>query len=55
LTQDEHEERFWDCIRFAERPFEEEKAGQILDAVDRLETINDVRGLIPLLVRPAGE
>ncbi len=55
LSQEEHEERFWDCIRFAERPFPDEKAKQILDAVDRLETINDVRSLIPLLVPSAGE
>lgn len=50
LTQKEHEERFWDCIGFAEKPLQKEKLEKIIDAVNNLEAINDIRAMIPMLL-----
>ena len=49
LTQKEHEERFWDCMDFAPMPIGREKAEKIISHVTRLEGLEDVRILIPLL------
>jgi 2-methylcitrate dehydratase PrpD len=50
LTQDEHEERFWDCIDFAGKPLQRERAERIMSLVGHLEQVEDVRVLIPLLL-----
>ncbi|HME42273.1 MAG TPA: MmgE/PrpD family protein [Syntrophorhabdales bacterium] len=55
LTQKEHEERFWDCIKFAEKPLDKEKVEKIIDAVEHLEAISDIRSIIPMLVFQMGK
>jgi 2-methylcitrate dehydratase PrpD len=50
LTQKEHEERFWDCMDFAPVPIQREKAEKIISMVARLEELEDIRILIPLLL-----
>ncbi len=49
LTQAEHEERFRDCINFAARPIERPSAEEIISLVARLEDLEDIRTLIPLI------
>jgi len=49
LTQAEHEERFRDCINFAARPIERHSAEEIISLVARLEDLEDIRTLIPLI------
>lgn len=49
LTQREHEERFWDCLNFAARPVERQSAEKIISLVTRLEELEDIRNLIPLV------
>jgi 2-methylcitrate dehydratase PrpD len=49
LTQTEHEERFWDCMNFAARPVERRSAEKIISLVTRLEQLEDIRILIPLI------
>jgi len=49
LTQAEHEERFWDCMNFAARPVERQWAEKIISLVTRLEELEDIRILIPLI------
>jgi len=50
LTQKEHEDRFWDCVNFAARPMEKKAAEKIIASVQRLEELEDIRILIPLIV-----
>jgi 2-methylcitrate dehydratase PrpD len=50
LTQKEHEDRFWDCVNFAARPMERKAAEKIIASVQRLEELEDIRILIPLIV-----
>jgi 2-methylcitrate dehydratase PrpD len=50
LTNEEHQQRFRDCIAFAARPLPGEKVKGVMDAVDRLEGMDDVRNVIPLLL-----
>ena len=49
LTQAEHEARFWDCVNFAARPVEKQAAEKIISLVTRLEQLEDIRILIPLI------
>lgn len=49
LTQAEHEERFRDCIDFAVRPAKSQSAEKIISMVMRLEELEDIRDLIPLI------
>ena len=49
LTREDHEERFWDCIDFAAKPIDRQKAEKIIDLVGKIEAIDDIRILIPLL------
>ena len=49
LAPEEHQRRFHDCISFAGKPLPKEKSGCILHEIERLERMEDVRGLIPLL------
>jgi 2-methylcitrate dehydratase PrpD len=51
LTEAEQRQRFRDCIAFAERPLSEERIERIFSAIDRLEEMDDIRGLIPLMIR----
>jgi 2-methylcitrate dehydratase PrpD len=50
LTQQEQEEHFWDCIDFAKKPLQREKAEKIISLILHLEELEDVRILIPLLL-----
>jgi len=50
LTREDHEERFWDCINFAEKRIARESAGKIVSGVDGIEALEDIRTLIPLLL-----
>jgi 2-methylcitrate dehydratase PrpD len=50
LKQEEHEERFRECMGFAAKPLKKERVGQIIDTIDHLEILNDIRTLIPLLL-----
>ena len=49
LTEEEHRQRFLDCIAFAAKPISHDKIENIIDAVDKLEATKDVRTLINLL------
>ncbi len=50
LTQQEHLQRFQDLLAFSTSPPAEAKVVELLDTVDRLEELKDVRTLISLLV-----
>lgn len=49
LIEEEHLERFRDCVAYAEKRRPEPDIERILDLIGRLEMIEDVRTLIPLL------
>ncbi|MBN2126068.1 MAG: MmgE/PrpD family protein [Deltaproteobacteria bacterium] len=51
LTQDEHQKRFWDCVEFAPQGLSRDKAEKILSLVNRIEELEDVRDMIPHLLR----
>ena len=42
LTAEDHKQRFQDCIASSPRPFSEEKANRIIEAVNRLAQLEDV-------------
>jgi hypothetical protein len=48
LTGDDHKKRFRDCLNFAKKKIGEEKATQIVSAIENLEKIDDVRNFIQL-------
>lgn len=50
LVEEEHMERFHDCINYAHKPLPTENIEKIIRMVDRLEVVEDVRNLIPLLL-----
>lgn len=50
LTQKEHRQRFLDCIGFARKPLPGKNISQIIDAVENLEAMRDIRDLIPLFL-----
>lgn len=50
LTQKEHLQRFRDCIDFASKRPPESNIDRIRDTVEHLETMRDVRDLVPLLI-----
>jgi len=49
LTQEEHLERFRDCVEYADNPLPADRVEKILSMVSRLEETEDVRSLVPLL------
>ena len=51
LTREEHLERFRDCLDYADNPLPGEGIEKMLAIVSRLEETEDVRTLIPLLVK----
>jgi 2-methylcitrate dehydratase PrpD len=51
LSKEEHLQRFAACLEFAPRPMPSEKVAGIVATVGRLEEVEDVRELVPLLVR----
>jgi 2-methylcitrate dehydratase PrpD len=54
LTKEDHEQRFWDCIDFAGKPIAPESAERIAALIDRIETLEDIRLLIPLFISEGG-
>ena len=50
LTREEQEARFRDCIAYAKKPLSEEKVNGIVAGVADIETLGDVRALIPFLL-----
>jgi 2-methylcitrate dehydratase PrpD len=50
LSGKEHEDRFWDCVDFAGMPIRREKAEKIASMVGTIESLADIRLLIPLLI-----
>lgn len=50
LTQEEILERFWNCIDFAKKPFPKEKVERLVSLINKLEEVEDIRSLIPLLL-----
>jgi 2-methylcitrate dehydratase PrpD len=51
LSREEHLRRFNDCLEFAERPMPARQVAALVDSVGRLEEAEDIRDLLPLLVR----
>jgi 2-methylcitrate dehydratase PrpD len=51
LSKEEHLQRFWDCLEFAEHPHPAEKATGIVALVAGMEDVPDVRRLLPLMTR----
>lgn len=50
LVYDEHMERFYDCVNYADNRISMSNIDKILSLIARLEEIEDVRNLIPLLL-----
>jgi 2-methylcitrate dehydratase PrpD len=50
LTDNEHKMRFHDCLAFAAKPLSSENIEEIIRTIEELETADDVRDLIPLLM-----
>jgi 2-methylcitrate dehydratase PrpD len=50
LTGKDHEERFWDCVDFAGMPIGRENAEKIASMVETIESLTDIRSIIPLLI-----
>ena len=51
LTQEDHINRFHTCIEYAAGYFPRANAGKIVSLVENLEAVEDIRVLIPLLLR----
>jgi 2-methylcitrate dehydratase PrpD len=49
MTDEEHTQRFYDCVRFANEAWLTERADNILKGISELETQQDVRDLFSLL------
>jgi 2-methylcitrate dehydratase PrpD len=45
MTEEEHKQRFYECVEFAARPWLTERADDIFKALKSLETETDVRNL----------
>jgi 2-methylcitrate dehydratase PrpD len=50
LTREEHEQHFWDCIEFSGGLLQRERTEEIVSQISRLQELDDVRRLIPLLL-----
>ena len=50
LTKEEHNQRFQNCVSYAEKPLPPENIEQVVSLVSQLEELADVRSLIPLLL-----
>ena len=54
LTAKDHEERFWDCVDFAQMPISRENAEKVMSVVETIESLKDIRSIIPLLIAREG-
>jgi hypothetical protein len=50
LTQEEHKQRFWDCMDYAPRPLPRDKAEELISLIAGLEEVEGVRSLVNLLL-----
>jgi 2-methylcitrate dehydratase PrpD len=50
LTGKDHEGRFWDCVDFAGMPIPRENAEKLASMVETIESLADIRLIIPLLI-----
>ena len=50
LTDEQHKQRFLNCLDFSGMSLSKEKVDNIINEVDHLETMSDVRSLISLLI-----
>ena len=50
LTHEEHMAQFNDCVSYAGKPLPKENVEKLVSLVNRLEEVEDVRSLIPLLI-----
>lgn len=50
LTREEIMERFWNCIGYARKPVPKEKAEKLVSWIGKLEELDDIRSLIPLVL-----
>ena len=50
LTQEEHKQRFWDCMDYAPRPLPRDRAEELISLIAGLEEVGDVRSLVNLLL-----
>ena len=50
LTQQEHEQRFWDCMDYAPRSLPRNRAEEVISLVSALEQAEDVRSLVDLML-----
>jgi 2-methylcitrate dehydratase PrpD len=55
LTTEQHLARFWDNVNYAGKPLRAGAVETLVSRIDRLEDVEDVRALIPLLISDAGE
>lgn len=51
LTPEEHRKHYWDCLEFSPQGLSREKAEKILSLVSGIEKIEDIREMIPFLLR----
>ena len=51
LSQEEHLQRFWDCVEYASATPPRDNLEQVLATVERLEATKDVVSLMPLLMK----
>lgn len=54
LSEEDHQQRFLDCMDFAGKRMARENAEKIVSRVKGIETLKDIRSLIPLLLSTAG-
>ncbi|OPY69381.1 MAG: 2-methylcitrate dehydratase [Syntrophorhabdaceae bacterium PtaU1.Bin034] len=50
LVDEEHMERFLDCVAYSDKRFSRSAIDKIVSQIGRLEEVEDVRNLIPLLI-----
>jgi 2-methylcitrate dehydratase PrpD len=50
LTREEIMERFWNCIGYTRKPVPKEKAEKLVSWIGKLEELEDIRSLIPLVL-----
>lgn len=50
LTQEEHKQRFWDCMAYAPKPLPRDRAEELISLIEGLEEVEDVRSLVNLLL-----
>ncbi len=50
LNDEEHRERFQDCLAFAQKPLPAQNIENIMEAVDQMESLEDIRSVIPFIL-----